>query len=177
MDEQVILGNNGSHFTIEYDGKKYLVRYRTQQVKAEFVKWAKQRKIDEWLSYEGKLPDDKFWKMHKDLSAAFDSADPKVNYSFDGANCVALRQTQEGALYYLRLLISNEDGTPLKMSDVEFEDLVTDNSLQLQAYIAACNARMEKIKEELGWDSTKDPEGKTVDPKKYRQALKTAGLW
>lgn len=174
MDTQIVLGQHGAPFQFDWDGKTYTLAFRTQRVKAEMERWAKQRAVRQLVALKDVLPADEYQSRMDRLLASFDDPDdprdvdaagkPQGGYAFGGARVQKLLGTDEGALALLRVMLG--DGGA-KLDDGELAALFAEKREEITAFMKASQSKVTAIQAELGGD----------DPKALVRALKREGLW
>lgn len=175
MDTQSTLGVHGAPFQIEHEGKTYTLAFRTQRIKAEVERWAKQRAVKELVGLKPILPPDEYKERMDLLLSRFDDPDPKTDvdangvylggYAFGGARVQKLLLTDEGALALFRITLG-ENGAGL--DEGELTCLFAEKRDEIEAFFRASQSKMAVIQAELG---DRD------DPKARMRALKAAGMW
>ena len=169
MDVQQALGNHGSPFQVKWKGRIYTLSYKVQRIKAELVRWAKETAINEVLQLRSLLPPEDYQQQLK--SVVNDSRDGKYDYGGDILN--EMLDTPSGRIANLRILL----GKDCTLSDDELTELLLAEGDKISSFVGACAASIEQIKQDLGWDKEKDPNGENIDPKALAAALRAADLW
>ena len=173
MDTQTVLGQHGAPFQIEWEGKKYTLSFRTQKLKAEIERWAKQRAVRELVTYKNILPPDDYKSRMDKLLAQFDNPDDPTDldefgqqlggYAFNGTRVQNLLITDEGAMALLRAAINDA-----KIDEGDLTCLFIEKRDEIEAFFKASHSTMAAIKADLGDDS---------DPKALMRALKKVDMW
>ncbi len=170
MDTMTALGNHGAPFTIDWNGKKYTLSYRTQKIKAKQENWVKSQTIRELVAMKEMLPTEDYNKQLKDLIDAFGQDE----YAYGSELFEKKINTTAGKLAHLKTLL--DDGAK-DLQDSDLLQILLDKHDEIFAFIAACGANIDKIKRELGWDEKNDPKGDNIDPKAMAAKMKAAGYW
>lgn len=175
MDTQAVLGAFGAPFQIEWEGKKYTLSFRTQKLKAEVERWAKQRAVKNLVTLKSVLPADEYKERMDKLLAQFEDPDDPLDvdgagvhqggYSFGGKRVQKLLTTDEGALALFRVVLGE---AAEKLDDSELASLFAEKRDEVEAFFKASQNRMTSLRAELGDDP---------DPKAMTRALKKADMW
>jgi hypothetical protein len=172
MDSQLVLGQHGAPFQIEFQGKKYTLYFRTGKITSAIEKHVKELKLAEIRAKKKDFEDlgiidevrDELRQFYKDCN----SIDPAKNYAFDGEKVQQFLVTPEGILELLRQQLPEAAA----LSQEEFQNLVVEKQEEITEYFELCQETILTIQKELGWDVEADPMGKKQSPKVLKRFRK-----
>lgn len=174
MDTQTVLGQHGAPFQIGWGGKTYTLSFRTQRVKAEIERWAKQRAVRQLVDLKPVLPEDEYERRMGRLLELFDNPNdprdvneagaPQGGFAFGSARVQRLLTTDEGALALLRIMLGEQGA---KLDDADLTCLFAERRDEIAAFFRASQSKLEAISADLEDD----------DPKALTAALREAGMW
>lgn len=175
MDTQTVLGKHGAPFQIEWEDKIYTLSFRTQRIKAEVERWAKQRAVKDLVSYRNVFLADEYKDRMDQLLAKFDDpSDPsdtdangvhQGGYAFSGARVQKLLATDDGAMALLKIVLG-EQGS--KLDEADIISLYSEKQDEINAFFRASQSKVQAIQDDLKGDD---------DPKALMRALKKADMW
>jgi hypothetical protein len=170
VDTQQILAQHGAPFQIEWRGRKYTLAFRTQRIKSEFIRWAKERDVRDLVAIKDLLPAEDYQEQLSRLRDEFKTD----KYAIDGPEMKKLQASNDGGLAMSRIILGDAAAA---LSEDELLELFAARGDEIQMFVAACSGSIDQIKLDLGWDRENDPEAKKVDSKKFQAALMAADLW